>query len=367
MDKRVFFIFLIFLISFVIFIFGTETFRFIVFGDNRPYNNEEPQPAVFRQIVQDAEWIHPSFVIDTGDLVHGYDANAEQTWKQYIDFLNVTKIFDMPFYTTVGNHDVAGENGQTDYELLLHRPLYYSFNYDTSHFIVLDTNVNSPNGNFTQAQYDWLVKDLESATSADNIFIFMHKPLHEYGDPTDTAWTDKAMAQKVEELFNSYNQKYHNIRIVFEGHEHLYWKADFDGITYIITGGAGAPLYQAPQDGGFYHFVLVTVYGKQVYTQVFLPGYFDVKYYPLNTGAFNNVTAIIKNHLPTIYDGLIIKGLQFVMPDSSSYTVSGNIPSRIWKTVKNDNGTVTVYVEAKLELGSYSQMTQNVVTVSVAK
>jgi hypothetical protein len=32
-----------------------------------------------------------------------------------------------------------------------------------------------------------------------------------------------------------------------------------DGIPYVITGGGGAPLYAGDEDGGFYHFIVMTV------------------------------------------------------------------------------------------------------------
>jgi hypothetical protein len=46
---------------------------------------------------------------------------------------------------------------------------------------------------------------------------------------------------------------------VFMGHEHLYNHSRRDGVDYFITGGAGAPLYAPPQDGGYYHYLVATV------------------------------------------------------------------------------------------------------------
>ncbi len=351
-SRKLVFLFLFFVV--IVSLSFSQQFKFVVFGDNRPFNNQDTQPPIFKQIVQDVEWIHPDFVVDVGDLIYGYGADARRTYQEYKDFLNVVKIFDMPFYTVVGNHEVAGAQGQKYYRLLLNRPLYYSFNYKASHFVVLDTNVNFPNGKFTQAQYEWFAKDLRTATSAENIFVFMHKPLYEYWDHSKTAWSDKIMARKVKTLLDDFNSKYHNIRIVFQGHEHLYWKAKFDGITYVITGGAGAPLDGEPQNGGFYHFVLVTVNGTHVKTNVFLPGYFDVKYLPSNSGNSTEVTAVIENRLPSVYNGLTIKGLKFVMPEAASYRVSGNVACKIWKITWNSDKTANVWVEAKLDFNSFS-------------
>ena len=350
--KRIIFSLLFFVV--IVSLGFSQQFNFVVFGDNRPFNNEDPQPQIFKEIVQNVEWIHPDFVVDVGDLIYGYGADAQRTRQEYMDFLNVVKIFSMPFYTVVGNHDVAGIGGQKYYETLLKKPLYYSFDYEKSHFILLDTNVNFPNGKFTQKQYNWLVKDLNSATSAQNIFFFMHKPLHEYQDYSQNAWADKFMAKKVDDLITHFNSKHHNIRMVFQGHEHLYWRTEFNGIIYMITGGTGASLAEEPQNGGFYHFVLVTVNGTHVKTNVLLPGYFSVKYLNSNSGTSDKVMVVVENHLPSVYEGLSVKGLKFVMPEASFYKVSGNIPCKIWKITRNSDGTADVWVEANLDFNSLS-------------
>ena len=58
------------------------------------------------------------------------------------------------------------------------------------------------------------------------------------------------------------------VDFVFSGHEHLYLRQVVDGINHVISGGGGAPLYADDKDGGFYHFVLVTVHGDRVIGEV---------------------------------------------------------------------------------------------------
>jgi hypothetical protein len=41
-----------------------------------------------------------------------------------------------------------------------------------------------------------------------------------------------------------------------------------DGIVHVITGGGGAPMYDREEDGGFFHFVRVTVNGDTVSGEV---------------------------------------------------------------------------------------------------
>ena len=53
------------------------------------------------------------------------------------------------------------------------------------------------------------------------------------------------------------------VDIVFAGHEHTYKRLDKDGVRYVVTGGAGAPLYSA-----FNHFMLIDVNGKQIAAKI---------------------------------------------------------------------------------------------------
>jgi Icc protein len=324
----------------------SETFRFAVFGDNRPFNNMSDQPALFKDIVKNIEWIHPAFVVGIGDFIYGYGANAKRTKEEYEDFLKVIKEFTMPFYPVVGNHEVAGIGGQRDYVELLKKPLYYSFNYEKNHFIILDTNVNFPNGPFTDKQFTWLKNDLAHATSAQNVFFFMHKPLIEPNGKM--AWPNEKMAKKVKETIYAFNSKYHNVRVIFQGHEHLFWKKMINGIDYIITGGAGAPLDGEPQNGGFYHFLLASVDGTHVKVDVFLPNYFNVNY-EYSSSDSNVATAVIENKLPPVYNGLKINGLRFVMPKASSYKLNSDIPCSIWKIAPGEDGKNIVWVQASLK------------------
>ncbi len=340
-----------------------QNYRFAVFGDNRPYNNEDVQPPVFNKIIREIEIIHPDFAVDVGDFIYGYGANKVRTCEEYEEFLNAIKPLTIPFYPVVGNHEVAGFGGQACYKKMLKRPLYYAFNYEKDHFVVLDTNVNTPNGKFTQAQYEWFKADLENSTSVRNIFIFMHKPV--YNERGKSDWSDKTMSKKVYKFINAFNELYHNVRVVFEGHEHRYWRKTVNGITYVITGGGGAPLENQPQNGGVYHFLLVSVNGTHTKIDVFLPSYFKVKYI---SNSPREMTAIVENRLPSVYNGLLIKGLKFVLPKACTYEVKSNLQNvRIWKITPCTATTVNVWVEAKMRFSDANIASLIKATISLLK
>ena len=58
------------------------------------------------------------------------------------------------------------------------------------------------------------------------------------------------------------------VKLVLTGHIHSYDDAVRDGVRYIITGGAGAPLYPEPNRPAFHHYIRVTVKGEEISTEV---------------------------------------------------------------------------------------------------
>nr|NIV34386.1 hypothetical protein [Anaerolineae bacterium] len=55
---------------------------------------------------------------------------------------------------------------------------------------------------------------------------------------------------------------------VFAGHIHAYAREERDGVTYIITGGAGAPLYGTDHPQAFHHFLQVAIQDGDVTVDV---------------------------------------------------------------------------------------------------
>ena len=74
------------------------------------------------------------------------------------------------------------------------------------------------------------------------------------------------MRQTLSPLFEQYG-----VDVVFNGHRHNYERNKVNGVTYVVTGGGGAPLYpmleQEPTQVAFalaYHFVLLEIDGQRL-------------------------------------------------------------------------------------------------------
>jgi len=227
-------------------------FRFVVMGDNRPRGGADPvtQPEAFLGMIEEINLLDPDFVVIIGDLILGGTPDVDLIHREWDAFDQAIEGFTMPVYLLPGNHDTYNQVSEDIY-IERYGKLYYSFDHKGSHFILLDSDKRDSVDNIAGDQLEWLKADLEKNKNADHIVAFLHKPLSDM----ESNWNDAVHPLLVE----------YGADAVFAGHRHEYQKLDTrDGIRYIITGGAGAPLRDHELLGGFYHYTFVTVREPEV-------------------------------------------------------------------------------------------------------
>jgi hypothetical protein len=173
---------------------------------------------------------------------------------------------------------------------------YGAFNYGNSRFIALDTEeVGAPAaptptappskrlkldpGYVSQQQIDLLKQDLDANTAKAHIFVFMHHPIMPARSGSSL---NPAIAQALQTLF----AQYPNVSYVIAAHEHLYYNATGttvkpndrqdpspNGPSYLVSGGAGAPLDSCPGSAGancaaYHHYLVFEVDKDTVRVQV---------------------------------------------------------------------------------------------------
>ncbi len=208
-------------------------FSFAVVGDSR--GGMEPHRRVVDRILQDV----PEFILGTGDMVdEGY---RQDQWQQFFD-IEDPLLRTVVYFPALGNHDRQGRGRTADnYRAYFSVPenggdteRYYAFTYAASRFLVLDSNAYS----FALTdQTAWIERELVAARqdpAIHHVFVVMHHPpfsISLHGGSTDLRerWTP---------LFEAYA-----VSAVFSGHDHVYERAEHNGIRYFVSGGGGAPLY----------------------------------------------------------------------------------------------------------------------------
>lgn len=233
--------------------------RFAAYGDTRDGHD------VHRKIIADVLSFHPALVLQTGDLVH--HGNAPDEWQIFDDITGAMRQ-QVPYYPARGNHDVATEGyyeQRVTQPVLSGNKLYYSFESGGLHFVSIDTQ--QPLGSDSE-EGRWLETDLAQAQAAGQFIIpFFHKAIFSIG-----RHAAEGDVQALQPILHPLFQR-HGIRLAFEGHDHLYYRTVRDGITYAVTGGGGAPLYDAehPELGlpgdvfeKVNHFCIADVYADRV-------------------------------------------------------------------------------------------------------
>ena len=156
--------------------------HFVLFGlgDPQPDNDEHIQR--FRtEAVPDVKTIRsrypiPAVGVALGDILGKGDARTFTSMKSALGET------DVPFFTTIGNHDKSSVDytGETYSDVL--GPRWYSFNRGDVPFVAMDNIIFSGEdytGGFTDEQMAWLEKDLSFVPKEKMVVLYYHIPLRD--------------------------------------------------------------------------------------------------------------------------------------------------------------------------------------------
>ncbi len=244
--RKILFLMVLFLLSYA----GSD-FRFIIIGDR----TGGAVGNIFEEIVAEVNLLKPDFVINIGDLIEGYTEDTIVMVRQWDSILATIKILPCPFYFVPGNHDIQNEKDREIFKAKTNFNRYYSFNYENTHFVILDNTMLEwlfPQ-EIDREQLEWLKKDLEANKNVENIFVFFHVPTWFYSFENNTP-------DSLVELFQKYP-----VKVVFSGHRHTYTYLKKGDIQFINVGSSGGGMETNEfVRGDFYHYLLVTINGKEV-------------------------------------------------------------------------------------------------------
>ena len=214
--------------------------RFAVIGDSR--GDDE----IFKDLEDDITDLHPQpqLAVHLGDMIT--DAGSGIEWKS---FHQAAKILTdrYSFYPVVGNHDVNNTASQDVYQHQFPPPasdLYYEVEFGDILMIFLDSEIPGEVHRITGDQFDWLSNLLATkGPSFKYRLAFLHEPLFPTGEHKESSLdTYPALRDQLHQLFVS-----NHVELVFVAHEHLYDRLAKDGVTYVTSGGGGAPLVDDPR------------------------------------------------------------------------------------------------------------------------
>jgi hypothetical protein len=245
---------------------ASAPFSFVVFGDYG--GGSETHRRVIERVMTEV----PDFVLGTGDAVP--QTGTKEAWQELF-VVEQPLLRDNPIFPTIGNHDRSGPNKSIEnYRAYFSLPAsspeperYYAFQYGNSKFIVLDSNT----GSFALTdETAWLEAELVAARQDPRIrhvFVTMHHPPYSIS----VHGGQKNLRERWTPLFEKYG-----VSAVFSGHDHVYQRAEADGVQYFVTGGGGAGTYKVGKRPTsidraavktferVHHYLRVTIHGDQI-------------------------------------------------------------------------------------------------------
>jgi acid phosphatase type 7 len=252
-------------------------FRFVAYGDARfhdPKDFDAANPPVRQVLVRAVAGAHPAFICFTGDVV--YKGADKDDWRVFDSETSIWRDRNIPVFPAIGNHEMYG-NEKTALDNYfqrfpgLHENRYYSVRAANTLILVLDSALDEVSGQ----QGQWLKSKLDNIPAGvDFVFLMLHHPPytssspHMLGEGHDARGQEKDLAKLLEDRQRLIHARF----VVFSGHVHNYERHEHGGVTYFVSGGAGAhayPIQRAPDDPYQsneinYHYLLVEVDRQQL-------------------------------------------------------------------------------------------------------
>ena len=279
-----------------------ENFQFVIIGDRTGGANAQ---STFALAMDQLNLLQPEFVINVGDIIEGYSDDKGELNAMWDEADSLIGKLQMPFFSTIGNHDVT-TSLQKEVWLERRGADYYYFVYYDVLFMVLNSEddsrpepppeikegikvynrlqVEDPEAarkmleefmtseavvaglgqpvEFPEKQMTWIKKTLDENADVRWTFLFMHEPCWE--NPSESF-------KSIENMLKERDYT------LFGGHLHYY---DYDKINnreYITMGPAGASFHHdGPGNVDHIMWVTMTEDGPQM-GNIALKGLFDRK------------------------------------------------------------------------------------------
>jgi len=262
--KKIIFL-LVFILNASLF-FGQNNFSFVFMTDS----HLQPDSTVerfFDAAARKINALNPDFIITGGDMIYTAKNGNEKKAKMLFDFMDEKYgNFKMPVYYTMGNHEVVGilpESGIDSsnpawgkrlYEKR-YNPRYYSFEKFKWKFFILDgIKILEKKMTYTigvdSIQIKWIKEELLSTDKEIPLVISIHTPL--VSPKALTNPKTQIISKNAKTVLSLFEK--HNLKIVLQGHNHVYMNLFYNG-TYYISGGTTFPKASDINRG----FVLVNV------------------------------------------------------------------------------------------------------------
>ena len=235
-----------------------KSFGFVVYGDPRP--GDTGTQRHHQSVVEQTVMHEPAFALVLGDMVD--DGAKPELWEEFFR-VESPLLRRSAIYPLMGDNDYASGAGLYSTYFPKLEKGYYTFEWGGVQFFGMhtwDTRGLQSRAELAadSPQVTWLTEQLSkpAVQAAPFRVVFLHDPIYisrgRAAEILQRVWAPLLQQYKVDVVFASW---------------HLYERSHHNGITYIISGGAGAEIIWMEQDPAYpsqaeareYHFCRVDV------------------------------------------------------------------------------------------------------------
>ena len=225
-------------------------------GDNNCFNG-------FRKAITSAKSQGVDFIITGGDNcdIDVLNGDTNTAHELYSRFAGIVEGANIPFYPAIGNHDRFWGVDKADllyneglFEKYMGCESYYSFDHKGWHFIVL----NTANSVVDEAQKQWLRSDLSRTGMGTPTVVVVHVPfLSVYYPALQGRYTSTDTFRDFKEVWDLFKGR--NLKLVLQGHMHLYEEIKVLDTQFITAGAVCASWWGGPYHGTQEGFLKVDI------------------------------------------------------------------------------------------------------------
>lgn len=211
---------------------------FLFISDSQQYHDEHRKTG---KLIAALKSQHPElkFVVNGGDLVH---FGLESEWKKYRAISTAEYSAQLPLVAVLGNHefylDFTLKNWQKLYGTVETQRRYFALDFPLFSLLVLDSNVGMMSAGEKKTQDAWIAAQLAARAGKKPILAVFHHAAFTSGRTQHMLPIPPHHIRKVwQPLFEKYG-----VRLVLNGHEHIYERLAVNGVQYLLAGPAGGVL-----------------------------------------------------------------------------------------------------------------------------
>ena len=261
-------------ISFIPKASAQSSFRF-AFTTDIHLNNHEKANAFdgWQMAINNIQRQKVDFILTGGDNVDIDVLKNEQKNEAeglYTRFKKTLTDMQIPFHVTMGNHDRFWAKASTDSTLnddgmfkKFFNKTYYSFEHKGWKFFILNS-LQTENNIYpvvNNTQLDWIKETLKHTPKNQPIIISTHVPLQSVYYPVlYSKYTDADVLKNQQEILKVFED--YNLKLVLQGHMHLYEEIKVKNIQFITAGAVSANWWGGNYYGTEEGYLLIDINGN---------------------------------------------------------------------------------------------------------